>query len=130
MAVKQSKKVFTADEIMGINLGLGWLLGVDVKTAGVDVVMDAVSATNEIKSPIKEIRTVSEKLHKDFFIEKTASGDSKVPENLLEDYENAEKALASKEFELTLPVFDMKKLEKLPGLTGKTILQLQPILKK
>lgn len=130
MATKKNtiKKAFTANEIYGLNQGLGWLLNVDVKNTGVPMLWDGVRASNKVKPIVEQITEVGEKVNKEFLTETDKDGNKVCPKERLDDYTLANKEIEKMTFEAEFPTFNAKDLEKLPGITGRVILQLQALI--
>ncbi len=119
----------TADQVIGLNQALGFLLGVELKELGVEIMWIVVRAVNQIKPLFKEIQEMSEKLNKEFYEQDEKTQLFAVKKGLEDQANQAEKEIKNVKFVFSASQIDFAKIEKVKGLTGLHIFQLEPILK-
>lgn len=125
-----AKLKLKSNEVVSLNLGLGFLMKLELKDTGVELTWDAVTATNKIKDAVKIIGDMGDKLNRTYFKRNEKTGQFELVSGLEAEFDKANAEIESKEFEFDLPVLQFDKLKDLPGITGQVLLQLQPIIKR
>lgn len=118
-----------ANQIVGLNQALGFLLGIELKDLGVEITWTVVRAANQITVFFKEIEEMSKKVNKEFYEQDEETKNFSYKKGLEEQAKQAENAVENTKFSVNISQIDFSKIEKVKGLTGLHILQLEPILK-
>jgi flavoprotein len=118
-----------ANQIVGLNQALGFLLGIELKDLGVEITWTVVRAANQITVFFKEIEEMSKKVNKEFYEQHEETKKFSYKKGLEEQAKQAENAIENTKFSVNISQIDFSKIEKVKGLTGLHILQLEPILK-
>jgi|GEM_PF-6707829 hypothetical protein len=118
-----------ANQIVGLNQALGFLLGIELKDLGVEITWTVVRAANQITVFFKEIEEMSKKVNKEFYEQDEETKNFSYKKGLEEQAKQAENAVENTKFIVNISQIEFSKIEKVKGLTGLHILQLEPILK-
>lgn len=118
-----------ANQIVGLNQALGFLLGIELKDLGVEITWTVVRAANQITVFFKEIEEMSKKVNKEFYEQDEETKNFSYKKGLEEQAKQAENAVENTKFSVNISQIEFSKIEKVKGLTGLHILQLEPILK-
>jgi flavoprotein len=118
-----------ANQIVGLNHALGFLLGIELKDLGVEITWTVVRAANQITVFFKEIEEMSKKVNKEFYEQDEETKKFSYKKGLEEQAKQAENTIENTKFSINISQIDFSKIEKVKGLTALHVLQLEPILK-
>jgi hypothetical protein len=118
------KKKYSPSNIMGIDLGLGFLANKKLEVLGVEVMWNVVNNLNIIAPYVTQITEITSKINATYW-----DNEAKTPKKGMEaDFDLALKELNNRTFLLDLKPIPSDKITGIEGLTGIHLLQLHPIL--